>query len=365
MAAINDILGRDPGDPAAKIRSYVTPPPVDSQLSGAPAQLVSSPEIRRGDVTEATQQKPDGNNADQEVNGLIGYDKQIEILKEAAKAVTPETEDQRKAREKRERSKKIIAGVSDGLSALSNLFFTTRYAPNAYNPGQSKLKAINERFDALKAERQANNDRYINYMLKIGDLRNAKEATLSQMKAAQEAQKLARQKAEREEQEHKWQEALQPNKLKEQQGKADKASMDALSAQYEAANKPHELELKNATEKARADSYRASATNSIASAQAHERSKTKEFIAWDENGNEHFFRTKEAADRFAKQHGTWQEEDITSSTTTDRDDETNGHSSQTATTIKKGGQPARPKPEDNTPPSRRGNNDNTPPSRRK
>ncbi len=312
----------------------------------------------------ATSQEPTTSPMSEQ-EAVMGYDEQIAALKAAAAAVNQETPEQKKKRERMEKSKKVIAATVDGLSALSNLFFTTQYAPNAYNPQSSHLGKVNERIEALKAERQADADRYNNYMLRLGDAQNAKAKTIRDMRAQHEAQKLAREKAERDAEAHSWQALLQPDKQREQKGKADKAEQDAIAAQYEAENKPQELQLKNATESARAGSYRASAANSMASARAHDRSEAKEYTAWDENGNPHSFRTKEAADRFAKQHGTWQEEDITSSTTTDRDDETNGHSSQTATTTKKGGQPARPKPKDNTPPSRRGNDDNVPPSRRK
>ncbi len=274
---------------------------------------------------------------------VMGYDEQIAALKAAAAAVNQETPEQKKKRERMEKSKKVIAATVDGLSALSNLFFTTQYAPNAYNSQSSHLGKVNERIEALKAERQADADRYNNYMLRLGDTQNAKAKTIRDMRAQHEAQKLAREKAERDAEAHSWLALLQPDKQREQKGKADRAEQDAIAAQYEAENKPQELQLKNATESARAGSYRASAANSMASARAHDRSEAKEFTAWDENGNPHSFRTKEAADRFAKQHGTWQEEDVISSTTTNRDDETNGHSSQTATTTKKGGQPARPK----------------------
>lgn len=309
---------------------------------------------------------------EEEQDAVMGYDKQIAALKAAPAAVNQETPEQKKKRERMEKSKKVIAATVDGLSALSNLFFTTQYAPNAYNPQSSQLGKVNERIEALKAERQADADRYNNYMLRLGDAQNAKAKTIRDMRAQHEAQKLAREKAERDAEAHSWQALLQPDKQREQRGKADKAGYEAESSRLESENKPKELELENkykeagiGQRKAAANASYASAANSMASARAHDRSEAKEFTAWDENGNEHKFRTKEAADRFAKQHGTWQEEDITSSTTTDRDDETNGHSSQTATTTKKGGRPAKPQPKDNTPPSRRGNNDNVPPSRRK
>ena len=300
-----------------------------------------------------------------EQEAVMGYDEQIAALKAAAAAVNQETPEQKKKRERQEKSKKIIAATVDGLSALSNIFFTTKYAPNAYNPQTSHLSKVNERIEALKAERQADADRYNNLMLRLGDAQNAKAKTIRDMRAQQEAQKLAREKAERDAEAHSWQALLQPDKQREQKGKADRAEQQAIAAEAEAQYAPQMQEAKLQTEQARAGAQRASASASYASAAAHNRSNTNEFSAWDENGREHKFRTKEAADRFAKQHGTWQEEDITSSTTTDRDDETNGHTDQTVTKTTKGGRPARPKPKDNTPPSRRGNDDNVPPSRRK
>lgn len=300
-----------------------------------------------------------------EQEAVMGYDEQIAVLKAAAAAVNQETPEQKAKRERMEKSKKVIAATVDGLSALSNLFFTTQYAPNAYNPQSSQLAKVNERIEALKDERKADSDRYNNLMLRLGDAQNAKARTLREMQAQQEAQKLAREKAKREAEAHGWQALLQLDKQREQKGKADKAEQQAKAAETEAQYAPQMQEAKLKTEEARAGAQRASASASYASAAAHNRTNPNEFSAWDENGREHKFRTKEAADRFAKQHGTWQEEDIISSTTSSKDDEYNGHTDQTVTKTTKGGRPAKPKPADNTPPSRRDNNDNTPPSRRK
>lgn len=303
---------------------------------------------------------------------VMGYDKQIEVLKAAAEQMHIETPEEKQKRERREKSKKIIASIGDGLSAAANLYFTSQYAPNAYNPRESQVDKVNERIEALKAEREADKDRYNNFMLRIGDAENAKARTLREMQAQQEAQKLAREKAQREADMHSWHALLQGDKQREQKGKADRAEQEALSAQAAAERAPEMEQAKLETEQARRGRYeasasasRASAASSMASARSHDRANQHEFSAWDEHGKERKFRTKEAAERFAKQHGTWKEEDVTSSTTTDKEDEVNGRSTQTATTVKKGGYPERPKPKDDTPPSRRGNNDNTPPSRRK
>lgn len=303
-------------------------------------------------------------------NDTMGYDQQIAALQEAANRVKPETEEERKKRERREKSAKIVSAISDGLQALSNLFFTTRGAPNMYDHKEaSQLTPLQEKLEKLKAERQANADKYLQYSLKIGDAQNERAKTLREMEAEQEKQKLAREKAQREQEEHGWLAALQPDKQREQAGKATKAEQEAVTAKAEADNAPDLYKAKVDTEKARGEAQRASAASSraaatdhYASARAHDRSNNNEFSAWDENGREHKFRTAAAAEAFAKQHGTFEETDVTSTSTTDS--ETNGKS--TTTYKKKSGYAKRVVP-DNTPPSRRrgGNKDNTPPSRRR
>lgn len=303
-------------------------------------------------------------------NDTMGYDQQIAALQEAANRVKPETEEERKKRERREKSAKIVSAVSDGLQALSNLFFTTRGAPNMYDHKEaSQLTPLQEKLEKLKAERQANADKYLQYSLKIGDAQNERAKTLREMEAQQERAKLAREKAQREQEEHGWLAALQPDKQREQAGKATKAEQEAVTAKAEADNAPDLYKAKVDTEKARGEAQRASAASSraaatdhYASARAHDRSNNDEFSAWDENWREHKFRTAAAAEAFAKQHGTFEETDVTSTSTTDS--ETNGKS--TTTYKKKSGYAKRVVP-DNTPPSRRrgGNNDNTPPSRRR
>lgn len=303
-------------------------------------------------------------------NDTMGYDQQIAALQEAANRVKPETEEERKKRERREKSAKIVSAVSDGLQALSNLFFTTRGAPNMYDHKEaSQLTPLQMKLEKLKAERQANADKYLQYSLKIGDAQNERAKTLREMEAQQEKQKLAREKAQREQEEHGWLAALQPDKQREQAGKATKVEQEAVTAKAEADNAPDLYKAKVDTEKARGEAQRASAASSraaatdhYASARAHDRSNNDEFSAWDENGREHKFRTAAAAEAFAKQHGTFEETDVTSTSTTDS--ETNGKS--TTTYKKKSGYAKRVVP-DNTPPSRRrgGNKDNTPPSRRR
>lgn len=323
--------------------------------SGGGLSVVNMPKQNEGGEPEVT---PPGVSLRDAVRG---YDRQIGLLKNQAEEIRPETEEERKKRERLERSKRIIAAVSDGLSALSNMYFTTRYAPSMYKHDKaSAVNAVDDRIERLKADREKDRDRYMNVSLRIGDLENRKAATVRELEALQERMKLARAEAQRKDEEHGWLKELQPEKLREQQARANKAEHDATASGWEADYAPLMQKAKLGTEKARAGSLQASAANSRASAAAHGRSNAAEFYAWDENGKEHKFRTKAAADAFARQHGTWEETDETTETKTDS--EMNGTTTRKQT--KKGGHPRMPAREDNTPPSRRNNNYNRPPSRR-
>ena len=290
--------------------------------------------------------KPAGVSPQNNADAVMGYDQQIAALQEAANRVKPETEEERKKRERREKSAKIVSAVSDGLQALSNLFFTTRGAPNMYDHKEaSQLTPLQEKLEKLKAERQANADKYLQYLLKIGDAQNERAKTLREMEAQQERAKLAREKAQREQEEHGWLAALQPDKLREQAGKATKAEQEAVTAKAEADNAPDLYKAKVDTEKARGEAQRASAASSraaatdhYASARAHDRSNNKEFSAWDKNGREYKFRTAAAAEAFAKQHGTFDYQDVTSTTDSDI------YGKSTTTYKKKSGYAGRPSP---------------------
>ena len=264
--------------------------------------------------------KPAGVSPQNNADAVMGYDQQIAALQEAANRVKPETEEERKKRERREKSAKIVSAVSDGLQALSNLFFTTRGAPNMYDHKEaSQLTPLQEKLEKLKAERQANADKYLQYLLKIGDAQNERAKTLREMEAQQERAKLAREKAQREQEEHGWLAALQPDKLREQAGKATKAEQEAITAEEEAKNAPALYKEKVKTERNRGRAYVASAINSYASANEHNTNARGRFQWWDENGNMHYAKTEDEAITKARQHGTLDSVTVNTTDSTDSD----------------------------------------------
>lgn len=281
---------------------------------------------------------------------LIGYDQQIELLRKAASEYEPESKEQREKRERKEKAKRLITAVGDGIAAAGNLYFTSQGAPNMYSADNSTYNAVNAHLDKLKAERDANADKYRQYALKIGDVMNQRAATVREMEEKAEKLKILKSQEDRASEEHGWKADIQPEVKREAKGKADKSTYEAITAGVEANSAPQMAEAKLRTEIARGDAQnasagasRASAQNSIASAAAHDRSNVSEFYAWDNKGRKHPFKTKAAAESFARQHGTWNDgSQKTTSTVSD------GRKTKTTTTVKPGGgyaaMPATPAP---------------------
>lgn len=80
--------------------------------------------------------------------------------------LAPQTSDEDKKKQmRRERRKAIVSALGDGLSALSNLYFTTKGAPDqGLKPGMTD--AAKKRMDDLRAKWQAEKDKYQDLMLK-------------------------------------------------------------------------------------------------------------------------------------------------------------------------------------------------------
>ncbi len=216
-------------DDTAPTESKGTP---QTETATAPTE---SKEVPKTDTAQAAD-NPAGVSAQNNADAVMPIDKQLALLQAEADRRKPETEEERKKRERKERSKKIMAAVGDGLMALSNLYFTTKGAPNMYDhKTMSQQTALQKRLDDAKKEREADADKYFQYSLKIADLQNGKAKTLREMEAQQEARKLAKEKAEREKEEHQWAADLQPSKKKEQEEKANKAKAeaDAATAYYQ------------------------------------------------------------------------------------------------------------------------------------
>lgn len=101
-----------------------------------------------------------------------GMAEMLELLKKGRENYAPETDEERKKREKRERANAIIAALGDGISAISNMVTSSKGAPSMYEAQNGMLPKWRERYDKAKAARKEREDNYLNYTAKMQELAN-------------------------------------------------------------------------------------------------------------------------------------------------------------------------------------------------
>lgn len=232
-------------------------------------------------------------------------------------APTPEQLEQERKKKKRDQ---IWAAVGDSISSLSNLFFTSQYAPNAYTGQNTMSEAVRNRWDKLEKDRKDNFNNWYNGYIRASAMDDANdkdkrnwEYQLGRDKVedarADAAEARANAKEERDKAMHQLNLELAGQKISA--AEAD-AKRKAIEAQY-----ADELEkAKVATEKARGAAQRANAGASNARAGYYNRNGGKATYLWyDKDGREHYATSKEEAERRSRENGTWVENNETTTTT--------------------------------------------------
>lgn len=123
--------------------------------------------------------------------------KEIERQDKILAANREETPEEKARREKRERRNKMFAAMGDGISALANLFFTTKGAPNMYNPKNSMTErqmALYEKAAAARDKEKAAYNAAANRHYEI--LTDADARAMKRAEAARQAE-LDKEKRER------------------------------------------------------------------------------------------------------------------------------------------------------------------------
>lgn len=136
------IVGQAGEDPRVKIS---TPQPQKPQLPGIDAaKLVGKP----------------GSTPTQELKELkkprLSYVEMYKMLNPEK----PETAEEKAKRMKREKSEAALSAVGDAISAFSNLWFTSQYAPSAYDPNKGMSAHTKARWEKLRQTREANRKAY-------------------------------------------------------------------------------------------------------------------------------------------------------------------------------------------------------------
>lgn len=166
------------------------------------------------------------NNSEQENNPYqrMSLEQIARTLYESGKPSPEEEERQRK----RERSRAILSAIGDGVSALSNLYHTSKYAPDMSTSDSSLSGKAKERYDRFVQVRKENEARYNNAILRArqGDYEmNMKEREIARKEAA-DAAKDAREAKRYEEQAKAKLEEIGIRRAQAQTA-ADKAAADA------------------------------------------------------------------------------------------------------------------------------------------
>lgn len=303
MATMDDILGNGGGTPPPKgskewHEQQQDAPSVSSPAKGTQKwteqQAAAAPAVT-GSQSE-TVAAPPAKQAD--VNGgSLSY---TELYKKLNPYTPPTAEELEKEKKKQKRDQ-IFAAIGDGISALSNLFFTTQYAPNMYTGKNTMSERTKVRYDKLMKEREGKEKEYYEGLMKAkiadeeGDDRERKWQRLLRLDDYNRMRNDA--KEERDRQLFELNLQLQGNKISASEADAKRKGIEAKYAE--------ELEkARLETEKAKVRYYNRGGGSG----------KAGEYPWYDSDGNKHFARSYEAMRQNAIDNGTWNEETQASTT---------------------------------------------------
>lgn len=323
------------------------PPPIDSSLQGRLSPV--SPDAKSlGEDKQAEPtpkpastphtETPAEGTATQPVNSSTGQTdgedgkgkhlSYVEMFQKLNPYNPPTDEELEKERKKRKREA-IFNAIGDGIQALSNLYFTTQYAPNSYNPANSLSAKAKERWDKVDAERKANKEAYYRGLMQAqaaDDEHEQNDRTWLRLlerdkktDAQQEFEnKITQAKADREKELENLNIQLYNHKITAAEADAKRKEVEAKYAdKYQQARVEHE-KAAGAASRASAGAANASASASRARGRYYDRggsSKKAEFIGYDKDGKAHYFTDPKAAEQFARREGTWTEDEDVSTTT--------------------------------------------------
>ena len=239
----------------------------------------------------------------------------VEMFRQMSPYKPPTAEELENARKKEKRDK-VFAAIGDGIAALSNLYFTTKGAPNAFDPRNSLSAKARERWDKLNKEREENARYYMQEAMKaqaLDDDRDDKDRSyMSKLQNDYRNYLLKLSADNRAAELHDLDKQLRQGKINEQTYKAKKAEVEAKYA--EATQKS--VIAKN---KASAKASNASAANSYASAEEHRRNVNSGYAWYEKDGTRHIAKTKDEAVYNARQHGTLDKVETISTDKTESD----------------------------------------------
>lgn len=114
----------------------------------------------------------------------------VEMLQQMS-PYKPPTEEELARERKRRKSQAVISAIGDGISAMSNLYFTTQGAPSMFDGRTTLSGTAQKRWDKIDAERKANSEKYISAYMQAKRADDAAERDDRNWKRQIERDKLA------------------------------------------------------------------------------------------------------------------------------------------------------------------------------
>ncbi len=153
----------------------------------------------------------------------------------------PPTQEELEKERKKQRREQIFAAIGDGISALSNLYFTTQYAPNMYSGRNTASQRVKDHWDKLAADRNANMTAYINGLMRARQADDAynrsereweRQLGIDKIKQQRDAaaDKRAEAKEQRDQEMHDLNKQLRNNQITQAEYEAKKAEVEARYA---------------------------------------------------------------------------------------------------------------------------------------
>ena len=300
---MDDILGNGGGTPPLKgskewHEQQQDAPSVSSPVKGTQKwteqQAAAAPAVT-GSQSE-TVAAPPAKQAD--VNGgSLSY---AELYKKL-NPYKPPTDEELAKEKKKQKREQIFAAIGDGISALSNLFFTTQYAPNMYTGKNTMSERTKVRYDKLMKEREGKEKEYYEGLMRAriaDEERDDRERKWQRQLGLDDYNRIRNDaKEERDRQMFELNLQLQGNKISASEADAKRKGIEAKYAE--------ELEkARLETEKAKVRYYNRGGGSG----------KAGEYPWYDSDGNKHFARSYEAMRQNAIDNGTWNEETQASTT---------------------------------------------------
>ena len=213
----------------------------------------------------------------------------------------PPTDEELEKEKKKQKRDQIFAAIGDGISALSNLFFTTQYAPNMYTGKNTMSERTKVRYDKLMKEREGKEKEYYEGLMRVriaDEERDDRERKWQRQLGLDDYNRMRNDaKEERDRQLFELNLQLQGNKISASEADAKRKGIEAKYAE--------ELEkARLETEKAKVRYYNRGGGSG----------KAGEYPWYDSDGNKHFARSYEAMRQNAIDNGTWNEETQASTT---------------------------------------------------